>query len=205
MLPGSGKFKPFEIPFYDDYFQESVDMVKLAKGKEWTAAERCLNEALRLCRKINLVEFESDILLSMAQLEWVKISSQPQNNLDHAISGLEPILAEAQEIAQRAGYRFKLADLHLFCCQVLVQLMLQVKQEKKLLVLGIHAHDHLQKIKEYAVDISEFSNLYQSPDPEFYNGISEYDMLKRGPTEEERIRNGYYAAYRIAEELERRL
>ena len=88
-------------------------MVKLAKGKEWAAAERCLNEALRRCREINLVEFEPSILLAMAQLEWAKISSQPQNNFDHAISVLEPTLTEAQEIAQRAGYRFKMADLHI--------------------------------------------------------------------------------------------
>jgi hypothetical protein len=203
LAPGSGKVKSFEIPFYDEYFHQIIEIMKMSKGNELTTAERCFNEALRRCRKINLVEFEPNILLAMAQLEWAKISSQPENNLDHAISVLEPTLAEAQEIAQRAGYRFKLADLHLFCCQVLVQLMLQLKQEIKL--LGLNAHDHLQKTKEYAMDVSEFSHLYQSPDPEFYKGIPEYDMLKRGTTEEERIRNGYYAAYRIAEELESRL
>jgi hypothetical protein len=55
--------------------------------------------------------------------------------------------------------------------------------------------------KEYALDVSEFSDLYQSPNPDFYKGIPEYEMLKRGMTEEERIQNGYYMAYRIADAL----
>ncbi|MDQ1354496.1 MAG: hypothetical protein QG657_4805 [Acidobacteriota bacterium] len=36
---------------------------------------------------------------------------------------------------------------------------------------------------------------------EFYKDIPEYDMLKRGMTEEERIQNGYWVAYQIAEIL----
>jgi hypothetical protein len=39
---------------------------------------------------------------------------------------------------------------------------------------------------------------------DFYKGIPEYQMLKRGMTEEERIQNGYWVAYKIAEELEKR-
>jgi hypothetical protein len=36
---------------------------------------------------------------------------------------------------------------------------------------------------------------------EFYKDIPEYDMLKRGMTHEERIKNGYWIAYQIAEKL----
>lgn len=70
--------------------------------------------------------------------------------------------------------------------------------------MGITAREHLQKAKEYALDVSEFSHLYQSPNPDFYKGIPEYDMLKRGMTEEERIENGFWMSYRFAEALEKR-
>jgi hypothetical protein len=95
------------------------------------------------------------------------------------------------------GYRLKLADLHLFCGQVLLEL------KEKTTLLGLNAYDHLQKTKDYALDVSEFSHLYQSPDTDFYKGIPEYQMLKRGMTQEERIHNGYYVAYKIAETLEK--
>jgi len=80
--------------------------------------------------------------------------------------------------------------------------LLELKEKTAL--LGLNAYDHLQKTKEYALDVSEFSDLYRSPDPDFYKGIPEYEMLKRGMTHEERIQNGYWVAYKIAEELEKR-
>jgi tetratricopeptide (TPR) repeat protein len=193
--PGPGQVKPFEIPFYDEHFQHRVGSVKTDKSSQWAAAERCLTEALRRCRKVNLVESEPDILLARAQLEWAKISSLPGNRRCDSLPAVETTLKDALEIAQRAGYRLKLADLHLFCGQVLRQL----KEETTL--LGLNAHDHLQKTKDYALDVSEFSHLYQSLNPDFYKGIPEYQMLKRGMTKEERIRNGYWVAYRIAEQL----
>jgi len=188
---GAVRFKTSEIPFYDEYFQQQRESIKVKNGEELLAAERCLNEALRRCRKVNLVELESDILLAFARLEWVKNSS--------ILPSIEENLKEAFDIAQRSGYRLKLADLHLFCGKVL----LEAKDQEKL--LGFTAREHLQKTKEYALDVSEFSDLYQSQDPDFYKGIPEYDMLKRGMTKEERIRNGYFVAYRIAEELEKKI
>jgi len=184
----------FEIPFYDEYFQEPQEMVKLAKGKEWAAAERCLNEALRRCRQANMVDIEPDLLLAQARLLRAKASP---------LAEIEKTLAEAYEIAQRAGFRLKLADLHLFCGQVLCQSRGNGKSEKSetQTLLGLNAHAHLEKTKEYALDVSEFSHLYQSPDPGFYKDIPEYEMLKRGLTLEERIKNGYQPAYRMAELL----
>ncbi len=54
--PGTVKIKAFEIPFYDDYFQRQTDTVAVSKGNELFAAERCLHEALRRCRKGNIVK-----------------------------------------------------------------------------------------------------------------------------------------------------
>ncbi|MCX6581248.1 MAG: hypothetical protein NT166_13810 [Candidatus Aminicenantes bacterium] len=86
----------------------------------------------------------------------------------------------------------------LFCGQVLLQL----KTANTL--LGLTATEHLQKTKEYALDVSDISHLYspvKSPADDFYKDIPEYDMLKRGMTKEERIQNGYWVAYQIAEIL----
>jgi hypothetical protein len=91
-----------------------------------------------------------------------------------------------------------MADIHLFCGEVLVEM-----REGRLLGLG--ARDHLAQAKEYAKDVSTFDDLYQSPDPHFYDGIPEYEMLKRGMSDQERIENGYYVAWQIADALEKRL
>ena len=181
----------FKIPFYDDYFQQVVETVTVTNSAktDLIAAGRCIHEALRRCRKANMVEFEPDILLAHVRLDVVQ--SKPPD---------ETLLKEAFEIALRSGYRLKLADLHLFCGQVLLHL----KDKKSL--LGLTATEHLQKTKEYALDMSEFSHLYspvKSTADEFYKDIPEYEMLKRGMTHKERIKNGYWIAYQIAEILEK--
>ncbi|NIM18238.1 MAG: hypothetical protein GTN68_45175, partial [Candidatus Aminicenantes bacterium] len=122
----TGRIKSFEIHFYDESFQKKVESLHLKQGKELGMAERCLNEALRRCRKTNMVEFEPDLLLALARLEKAK-GLQPD----------ESILKEAQDISLRSGYRLKLADLHLFCGQTLLEL----KEPQTL--LGLHANEHL--------------------------------------------------------------
>ncbi len=94
----------------------------------------------------------------------------------------------------------KIAYVLLFFCG---QVLLESKEPQKL--LGLTAAEHLQITKEYALDVSQFSDLYQSEDPHFYDGIPEYEMLKRGMTEEERVKNGYWVAYKIADVLEKKL
>lgn len=196
LLTPPPRIKTFEISFFDDYFQEKIMSIIVKSGEELKAAESFLNEANRRCRKVNLVEFESDILLSLARLEWANWLSFEENERSERLSSMEKFLKEAYEIAQRSGYRIKLADFHLFCAQVLLKL----KKYQKLLNFTIM--EHLQKVKELALDISQFSNLYRSPKPDFYDNIPGYNMLKRGMTEKERIQNGYFVAYKIAEALE---
>lgn len=166
-------------------------------GNELEAAERCLNEALRRCRKVNMVYSEPDILLAWARLEKIgKGKGEGKGKITDVVSYLK----EAREIAERAGYRLKLADIHLFCGEVL----LETHEEK---LLDLTAREHLRQAKEYAKDVSTFEDLYQSKDAQFYDGIPEYEMLSRegGMTEQERIENGYWVAYKIAEKLEERL
>ncbi|MGH7456205.1 MAG: hypothetical protein ACRENG_32935 [bacterium] len=123
---------------------------------------------------------------------------------------MKEYVKEAREIAERAGYRLVLADIHLFCAEVgLERQKVNSKEQKEKnntnSFLGLSIEEHLQKAKEYALDISEYAHLYQSQDPHFYDGIPEAAMLKRGMTEQERIDNGYWVAYQIALAMEQRL
>ncbi len=164
---GAKNIKPLEfyIPFYDEYFQQIKETVAVTAGGELDAAQRCLHESLRRCRTVNLVESEPDILLALARLDVAK--KKPPD---------ETSLKEIMDIALRSGYRLVLADLHLFCGQVLLQL----KEQKSM--LGLTAAEHLQKTKEYALDVSDISHLYSPvkfPADVFYKDIPEYDVLKR--------------------------
>lgn len=108
---------------------------------------------------------------------------------------IDDYLKEAREIAERAGYRLPLADIHLFCADV--GLEVGADGRPPLQILGLSIAQHLQKAKEYALDVSEYAH--------FYDGIPEATMLKRGMTQQERIDNGYWVAYQIAAALEERV
>jgi len=175
-------------------------------------AEHCLSEALRRCRSVNLIEVEPDLLLAWARLERKKAKGKEQK-ASSTVENLNPVeeyVKEAREIAERAGYRLQLADIHLFCAEVGLERQKEnsKKQKEKTNTnsfLGLSIKEHLQKAREYALDVSEYAHLYQSTDPHFYDGVPEAAMLKRGLTEQERIDNGYWVAYQIALALEQRL
>ncbi len=67
-------------------------------------AEKHLNEALIRDRRINLVEFEPDILLELAKIRF------KQNRKPEALK----LAHEAMQIADRCEYRLKQADIHNF-------------------------------------------------------------------------------------------
>jgi len=73
-----------------------------------TEAEAHLGEALTGCRRINLVEFEPDILLAWAR--WHLASGNGRLAIEHA--------AEALTIADRCEYRLVQADVHNFLAQL---------------------------------------------------------------------------------------
>jgi hypothetical protein len=192
-----------EIPFYDQYFRQREEILAVQLGQELHAADRCIQEALHRCRKANLIYFEPDLLLALVRLEWARVHGQPIPGKIKRLPSLEEPLKEAHDLAQRCGYSLKLADLHLFCGQALLDCRSTGGTgPQPLTLLGRTAPQHLHKAKEYALDVSEFTDLYVSTDPDFYKGIPEYEMLKRGLTKEERIRNGYFPVYQMAETLE---
>ena len=71
---------------------------------EWATAQNHLDEALRRCRAINMVDHEPSILLAQARL------TAAQGGRAQALA----LAAEAQTIAARAGYVLDLADIHNF-------------------------------------------------------------------------------------------
>jgi tetratricopeptide (TPR) repeat protein len=86
-----------------------------ARG-EATLAEPHLDEALRRCRRINMVDHEPDILLELARLRRVQAVGA-----DHAAPLREESLSRAREaldIADRCGYRLVQADAHLLLAQL---------------------------------------------------------------------------------------
>jgi hypothetical protein len=201
-----------EINFYDEPFQQITESLRLQKDNALHMAERCLSEALRRCRSVNLVELEPDLLLAWARLErqkakgtaWRAVGAKEQkaSRTIEDLNQVEEYVKEAREIAERAGYRLVLADIHLFCAEILLEF---VGADGRPPLLGLSIAQHLHKAKEYALDISEYAHLYQSQYPHFYDGIPEAAMLKRGMTEQERIDNGYWVAYQIALAMEQRL
>ncbi len=193
---GSRIKKELEIRFYDEYFQELKERLVIKTGNELGSAERCLTEALRRCRSVNMVESEADIILGCARLEWVKTPAKGRDA--GKLRQIEETLKEAHQIAERSGYRLQLANLHLFCGEVLIE----TGQGK---LLGHSASEHIEKAKEYAKDVSTFDDLYKSKNAHFYDGIEGYKMLKRGMTPKQRIENGYFVAWQIADALEKTL
>jgi tetratricopeptide (TPR) repeat protein len=104
-----------------------------ARG-ELTQAESHLAEALRRCRRINMVDHEPLILLELARLRYAQMVSgsrfqvsgsgeeQPETlkpetkkrKMDEALS----LAKEALDIAERCGYRLVQADGHLVLAQL---------------------------------------------------------------------------------------
>ncbi len=74
-------------------------------------AERHLNEALERCRRINLVEYEADILLDLARLRAATGAAEEARRLAE----------EARLIAERSGYVLQGADAHLELARLAVR------------------------------------------------------------------------------------
>lgn len=193
------------VLFYDKHFQIITGAIFPKPGNYSVLAERCIHEGLTLSRKVNRVFEECTFSLLLAQMEWLKITEH-QKGIGH-FKEVEKIVTETHDLAKRIGYRMLLADLHLFCAEVLLYIKDSNSGHREKL-LNYTAAEHLDKARDYARDTSDITDIFLPPDgsaDEFYKDIPEYTMLKRGLTEEERIKNGYYAAWLRAEKLQQRL
>jgi len=103
---------------------------------ELAQAEPHLGEALRRCRRINLVELEPNILLELARLRHAQ-------GRDEALS----LAREALDIADRCQYRLVQADCHNFLAELALALSevegLEAGDRQK-------AHEHAETARERA-------------------------------------------------------
>jgi tetratricopeptide (TPR) repeat protein len=70
-------------------------------------SDETLSRAMRICRQINAVYYEADILLELARLRYVQ--EKPEE--------AKPLAEEALLITERCGYVLQGADVHLFLAQ----------------------------------------------------------------------------------------
>ena len=99
-------------------------------NNELVLAEENLSKALNLCRQINMVESEADILLDFARLHYA------QGDFKDA----QEKASEALVITERSGYVLQGADVHLF----LAQFALEQEKDK------VKAKELAEKAKELA-------------------------------------------------------
>lgn len=100
----------------------------LVQGNYSESQDR-LDEALRRCRAINMVDHEPAILLAHARLAWAK----------GQITRSQGYAQQALTIAQRSGYVLDMADIH----NHLAHLALDANDP-------VTARDHAQKARDYA-------------------------------------------------------
>jgi tetratricopeptide (TPR) repeat protein len=95
-----------------------------ARG-ELGQAEAHLDEALRRCRRINMVDHEPDILLEMARVGAQGVGVGTVGAVGARVGAQrvaplppQPLAHEALAIANRCGYRLKQADCHNFLARL---------------------------------------------------------------------------------------
>ena len=76
-----------------------------------TKADKNLSKALKICREINMVAFEADILLEVAKLRHAEGESQEALRLAQ----------EALIITERSGYVLQEADVNLFLAELALE------------------------------------------------------------------------------------
>jgi tetratricopeptide (TPR) repeat protein len=100
------------------------------ENKDLNKAEENLSKAISICRQINMVYFEADILLNLARLRY------DQKNYEEAKS----LADEALTITERCGYVLQGADVNLFLAQYALD---QEKDKDK-------AREYSEKAKQLA-------------------------------------------------------
>jgi tetratricopeptide (TPR) repeat protein len=86
-------------------------------NNDLTLAEENLSKALNLCRQINMVDHEANILLDLARLSFAYgLSSSAQDRLQHFQDAQEKA-SEALMITERSGYVLQGSDVNLFLAQ----------------------------------------------------------------------------------------
>ena len=122
---------PMDVDFIRAEWLIGAALIASDEEDKLSDAREHIDEALTRCRRINLVHFEPDILLSLAR--WHDASGDPAEAREHAV--------EALAIADRCEYRLQQADVHNF----LARLDIDAGEEHKQTAI-----EHATKGYEYA-------------------------------------------------------
>ena len=197
------RIKEAYVLFYDEHFQNIKDTIIPLPENYLSLAERCIHTGLFLSRKINRISEECTFSLLLIKIEWGKLKTKQPEAGD--LIEIEKMIVDVHLLLSRVEYRILLAELHLLCAEVLLDLQV-LRSVRKSEILGLSVTEHIAKVRDYAKDSSTLDDIFLPPDAdEFYRDIPQYAMLKRGMTEEERIQNGYYTAWLKADRLEQRI
>jgi tetratricopeptide (TPR) repeat protein len=138
-------------------------------NNDLTLAEENLSKALNLCRQINLVEKEADILLDLARLYYAygsryasqktREATRPSVEVEKYFQDALEKASEALVITERSGYVLQGADVNLF----LAQYALEQEKDKA-------------KAKEYAESALKLAHCDDGP-PYYYKVA--YDEAER--------------------------
>lgn len=92
-------------------------------NNELTLAEENLSKALNLCRQINMVDHEADILLDLARLSFAYALREAQGPAqDKLFEEAKSLANEALVITERSGYVLQGADVNLFLAELTLTL-----------------------------------------------------------------------------------
>ena len=86
--------------------------------RELAQAEPHLEEALRRCRRINVVYHEPDILLELARLRHAQAQEKKVRRTSEVRRTWKALAQEALDIADRCQYRLVQADCHNFLAEL---------------------------------------------------------------------------------------
>ncbi len=135
-------------------------------NNELTLAEENLSKALNLCRQINLVDTEANILLDIARLSFAYgLSSSAQDRLAHFKDAKEKA-DEALNITERCGYVLQGADVNNF----LAEYTLGEIREKR-----VESSKGLEMARKYA---EEAKRLATCDGPPYYYKVA-YEEAER--------------------------
>jgi len=133
-----------------------ANWVSTGSTTELTLAEENLSKALNLCRQINLVDHEADILLDLARLRFA------QGDFKDA----QEKASEALTITERSGYVLQGADVNLF----LAELSLKESREQ-----GVESSGGKERARKYA---EEALRLATCDGPPYYYKVA-YEEAER--------------------------
>jgi tetratricopeptide (TPR) repeat protein len=113
------KYEPTARDFVRDYWLLGA---AYCMNNDLPQAEENLSKALNLCRQINAVNAEADILLDLGRLSFAyALRSAPGSAQDELFKDAQEKASEALMITERSGYVLQGADVNLFLASLALE------------------------------------------------------------------------------------